>query len=124
MIDLIRVYDVPGVLIFVDPPYTDASRPTSTGASSAYVEDAFDHERFLAAVHGAEHATFAIVHYPDPLYDDAGLVVAGDFASHRNIPNGGNRDVQIERLYLAGPDPDLLVPAAAGKPASLFGGEW
>lgn len=100
--DLIDRLDVPGTLFLCDVPYTNESRPLSTGASSGYVKDSFDHEAFLAAVHGAKHATFAITHYPDPLYDAQGFDVAGDYESHRNIPNGEGRDVKVERLYIAG----------------------
>lgn len=100
VLDLIERLDSPGVLILVDPPYLEESRPTSTGGSSGYVQDSFDHVAFLAAVHRAKHASFAITHYPHPLYDEAGLVNAGDYSSHRNIPNGDGRDVQVERLYV------------------------
>lgn len=92
--------DAPGVLILVDPPYIDDSRPTSIGSSSAYVHDEFDHRAFIAAMHAAKHASFAVTHYPHRLYDDAGLTVAGDYTSHRNIPNGEGRDDRAERLYL------------------------
>ena len=102
IVDLIGRLDKPGVLIFMDPPYTEQSRASSTGTSSGYVEDSFDHGAFLEAVHGAKHARFAITHYPDPLYDDQGFVVLGDYSSHRNVPNGEGRDVKIERLYLGG----------------------
>lgn len=102
LLELIDRYDAPGVLIFVDPPYTKATRPKSApGSASAYVEDAFQHEAFLDAALRARHARFAITHYPDPLYDQAGLVVAGDYTSHRNVPNGSGRDQAVERLYLS-----------------------
>ena len=105
ILDLIGRMDKPGVLIFVDPPYTEASRANSTGASSGYEKDSFDHASFLDAVKNAEHAQFAITHYPDPLYDEQGFTVLGDYSSHRNIPNGEGRDVKVERLYLAGGRP-------------------
>src|SRR5688572_8796110 len=41
-----------------------------------------------------------ISHYPHPLYDGAGFEIAGDFESHRNVPNGEGRSVEIERLYV------------------------
>lgn len=113
VLDLIERLDAPGVLIFVDPPYADESRPRSLGSSSAYVDDAFDHAAFIAAMHGALHASFAVTHYPHPLYDDAGLTAAGDFGSHRNVPNGEGRDAQTERLYVLDRAPARL---------SLFGG--
>jgi DNA adenine methylase len=100
ILDLIERLDAPGVLLLVDPPYLDESRPKSLGTSSAYVKDAFDHDAFIKAMHAAKHASFAITHYPHPLYDGAGLTVAGDYSSHRNIPNGDGRDVKAERLYL------------------------
>lgn len=96
----------------MDPPYTDESRATSTGASSGYVEDAFPHRDFLAAVAAAKHARFVITHYPDPLYDGQGFAVLGDYDSHRNVPNGEGRDVKVERLYLAGRG---VEPVAAGR---------
>lgn len=103
ILDLIDRLDAPGVLILVDPPYVDESRPTSTGTSSAYVEDSFPHDAFIAAVHDAQHASFAVTHYPHPTYDNAGLTLAGDYGSHRNIPNGDQqrkRDTVTERLYV------------------------
>lgn len=102
LVDLIRRYDRPGVLIFLDPPYEEDSRPASTGSSSAYVEDRFDHGAMLEAVTASTSASFAIVHYPHPRYDDAGLTIAGDYTSHRNRgPRADtNRDRQAERLYV------------------------
>lgn len=100
VLDLIDRLDAPGVLILVDPPYVEDSRAKSTGTSSAYVHDAFDHEAFIAAMHDAKHASFAVTHYPHPLYDEADLTVAGDYGSHRNVPNGSGRSVKQERLYV------------------------
>lgn len=100
VLDLIDRLDAKGVLILVDPPYIDDSRPRSVGTSSAYVHDAFDHAAFIEAMQTAKHASFAVTHYPHALYDDAGLTIAGDYGSHRNIPNGEGRDVKAERLYL------------------------
>lgn len=100
VLDLIDRLDAPGVLILVDPPYIDESRPRSVGTSSAYVHDAFDHHAFVEAMHAAQHASFAVTHYPHPTYDEAGLIVAGDYTSHRNIPNGDGRDDKAERLYV------------------------
>lgn len=100
VVDLIERYDAPGVLFFIDPPYTESSRPSSTGGSSAYTEDQFDHGEFLDAVRGSKHARFAITHYPDETYDSAGFEVVGDYRSHRNIPNGSGRDAVAERLYV------------------------
>jgi DNA adenine methylase len=117
VVDLIDRYDAPGALMFIDPPYTEDARPASTGASSAYVEDAFDHHELLDAVRSARHMRFAIVHYPDPLYDGAGFYVVGDFESHRNVPNGEGRADQVERLYLShAPD-----RADTGR---LWDGDW
>jgi len=112
--DLIKRLDAPGVLFLVDPPYFDESRPLSTGTSSAYVEDSFDHRAFMDAVQASEHASFAITHYPHDFYDNAeGFVSAGDYQSHRNIPNGDGRDVKAERLYIldrsASPCGQLLI---------------
>lgn len=103
VLDLIERLDAKGVLILIDPPYLDESRPTSTGASSGYVKDAGGldwHKQLVAAMWEAKHASFAVTHYPHPLYNDSGLTIAGDYSSHRNIPNGEGRDVKAERLYL------------------------
>lgn len=101
ILDLIDRYDAPGVLFLVDPPYEEESRPnTGTGDSSPYVHDEFPHAAFVAAMHAARHASFAVTHYPHPTYDDAGLTIAGDYESHRNVPNGDGRDNQVERLYV------------------------
>lgn len=108
VLDLIDRLDAPGVLILVDPPYIEDSRAKSTGTSSAYVHDSFDHQAFIDAMHNAKHASFAVTHYPHPLYDGADLTVAGDYGSHRNIPNGSGRDVKSERLYLLDRSPSEL----------------
>lgn len=50
----------------------------------------------------AEFQEAGLTHYPDPLYDSQGFDVAGDYESHRNVPNGEGRDVKVERLYIAG----------------------
>ncbi len=99
VLDLIDRLDAPGVLILVDPPYLDESRPTSTGTSSGYVHDTFDHGALIRAMQEAKHASFAVTHYAHPLYD-AALPNVGDYESHRNIPNGEGRSVKAERLYL------------------------
>lgn len=101
--DLIERMDSRGNLILIDPPYIDETRPTSTGASSAYVNDAGGvewHARLIAAMLNAKHASFAVTHYQHDAYDSSGLAVAGDYLSHRNIPNGGGREPKAERLYL------------------------
>lgn len=117
ILDLIDRYDAPGVLFLVDPPYEEESRPlTGAGDASPYVHDSFDHGAFLAAIHGAKHASFAITHYVHDRYEGAGLEVIGDYESHRNVPNGDGRDVRVERLYLLNRGPALEVPQP-----SLFG---
>lgn len=99
VLDLIERLDKPGVLVLVDPPYIEDSRPTSTGTSSGYVQDQFDHDAFIRAMHDAKHSSFAVTHYPHPIYDDA-LPVAGDYGSYRNVPNGEGRSNKVERLYV------------------------
>lgn len=119
ILDLVARFDKPGVLHFVDMPYEDESRPTSTGGSSAYVEDQFPHEAFVEAMLAAKHASFAITHYPHPRYDAAApWTLVADYDSHRNIPNGDGRDVQVERLYVLD-RPRIGAPTEG--PASLFG---
>lgn len=101
--DLIERLDAPGVLFFCDPPYLDESRPTSTGTSSAYVEDSLDHDQFLEALFNTQHASFAVTHYPHPTYDELEWTRVEDYQSHRNIPNGDQtrkHDKTIERLYI------------------------
>jgi DNA adenine methylase len=98
--DLIKRMDAPGVLILIDPPYIGEVRPKSVGALSGYVEDEIDHESVIAAVLNARRASFAITHYPHPLYDHAGFAIAGDYCSYRDVPNGGYREQKIERLYV------------------------
>jgi len=100
VLELIERLDAPGVLILIDPPYIDESRPRSTGGQSAYVHDNFDHEALVRAMQRAEHASFAITHYPHPLYDAALGMGGGDFTSHRNIPSKLTRSEGVERLYL------------------------
>lgn len=102
ILDLINRLDAPGVLIFVDPPYLEETRPNSTGTKSAYTEDEFPHRDFIEAAIHAQHASFAITHYPHPLYDETIPIVA-DYSSYRNIPNGDQQrqnDTTIERLYI------------------------
>lgn len=112
VLELIRRLDAPGVLVFVDPPYIGESRPLSLGSSSAYAHDAFDHEAFIGAMHNARSASFAVTHYPHPMYDGSGLSVAGDYTSHRNVPNGPGRGAKVERLYVLDRDT---------QPSRLFG---
>ena len=100
VIDLVHRLDAPGVLILVDPPYIEDTRPGSKAAASPYEHDNFDHEAFIAAVRDSQHASFAVTHYPHPLYDASGMKIAGDYGSHRNRPNGSGRDVRTERLYI------------------------
>ena len=97
--ELLRRIDAPGVLHFVDPPYLDAARPTSLGASSPYVHDEFDHQSFTNAVAAAQYAEVILTHYPHSFYDEGPWEVLGDYESHRNIPNGEGREVAVERLY-------------------------
>lgn len=114
--DLLDRYDDPTTLFFVDPPYTDASRPNSTGDMSAYVDDSFDHTRLFDAM-SSSSSSFAVTHYPDPQYDAFEWTSTDDFRSHRNIPNKGadaGRDVQIERLY-------ILDRSGRTRPLTLFG---
>lgn len=99
VVELLDRMDKPGVLVLVDPPYLDETRPTSTGSSSGYAHDKFDHDEFLGAVHRLTHATVAVTHYPHPLYDDA-MPTVGDYLSHRNNPTGTGRDDRFERMYL------------------------
>lgn len=101
VIELIERYDRPGVLHLIDPPYTEESRPSSTGGSSGYVDDSFNHEELIDAITRSKHASFAVTHYPDPIYDESLLLPGGDFTSHRNNPNSDvGRDVKVERLYV------------------------
>lgn len=101
IVDLIGRLDRPGVLIFVDMPYLDESRPTSTGSGSAYEHDDFPHDGFVTAMLAARHAKFAITHYPHPFYDEAAPWTSmDDYTSHRNVPNGEGRDEAVERLYV------------------------
>lgn len=109
IVDLIGRMDKPGVLIFVDMPYTDASRPTSTRGSSGYLHDAFPHQGFVDAMLATEHASFAITHYPDEFYDNAApWTSTDDYSSHRNIPNGDGRSVAVERLYVLDRNPSTV----------------
>lgn len=101
ILDLIDRLDAPGVCIFVDPPYIDETRPSSTGANSAYENDSFDHEAFVKAARDVKNASLVVVHYPHSLYDE-NFTIVGDYESHRNVPNGAGRDVKIERLYVIG----------------------
>lgn len=98
--DLMGRYDKPGVLFLIDPPYIDDSRPLSTGKSSGYEHDDFDHEALIAAIRDLEHASVALTHYPHEFYDMRPWTSTFDFESHRNIPNGEGRDVKVERLYI------------------------
>lgn len=98
-VEVMRRFDAPGVLLFVDPPYHDDTRPGSTGTQSAYDHDAFNHDAFLAAVAETEHASVAVTHYQHPLYDDA-LPLADTYTSYADNPNHGNRETRVEYLYL------------------------
>lgn len=97
--EALKRLDAPGCLHLVDPPYLDASRPTSVGASSGYKYDSFDHSAFIAAAQSLKYADVVVTHYPHPLFDDGPWTVLGDYESHRNIPNGEGRAIAVERLY-------------------------
>ena len=115
IVELVQRFDKPGVLHFVDMPYLDESRATSTGTSSPYVHDEFPHEAFVEAMLAAKHASFAITHYIHPFYNEAAPWTAiHDYESHRNVPNGAGRDVAVERLY-------ILDRTETPKPAADWG---
>lgn len=102
ILELIDRLDAPGVLIFIDPPYIEETRPNSTKSRSAYVEDEFPHERLIEKIQTTHHASFAATHYPHPLYDQT-FPEYTDYNSYRNIPNGDQKrenDKTIERLYI------------------------
>ena len=98
ILDLVERLDAPGVLIFVDPPYIEETRPGSTGVSSAYIEDQFDHKAFTESVKKTRHAIFVVSHYPHPLYDE-NFKVIDDFEGYRNTRNTDRRKA-VERLYI------------------------
>jgi DNA adenine methylase len=98
ILDLMDRMDKPGVLVFVDPPYIEESRPTSTGSSSGYEHDTFPHNEFILAAQEAKHMSVVVTHYPHPAYDSS-FDTVDDYTSHRNVPNGPGRDKKIERLY-------------------------
>jgi len=55
------------ILIYCDPPYTEASRVSK----NVYIHDDFDHEEFLRLITTAPPAyKFAVSGYDDPLYND------------------------------------------------------
>lgn len=100
VLDLIDRYDAPGVLMLIDPPYAANVRPRSTGSSSGYVDDDFDHVALIERIMRTKYASHAITHYPTSLYREAGLQSLGYFVSHRNQPNGKGRSRAIEGLWL------------------------
>jgi len=102
ILDLIKRYDHPTSLFLIDPPYEDETRPNSTGTSSAYTHDQFDHPSMLTAIESGK-ASFAITHYPSKQYDALPWTSVEDYTSHRNIANSGSgpgRSEAVERLYI------------------------
>lgn len=103
-VDFIARYDKVGVLLFIDPPYLDESRPTSTGTSSGYSHefDLADHERLIEAVTNTKYASAAITHYPHEMYDALGWSHY-DYGGYKNVANqtsGEDRRQAVERLYI------------------------
>lgn len=98
-IEVMRRFDVPGALLFVDPPYHDDTRPGSVGTQSAYDHDDFDHDTFLEAVNRTAYASVAVVHYQHPDYD-ATMPLAGTYVSYAYNANGKTRPERVECLYL------------------------
>lgn len=97
--ELLQRFDKRGVLFFVDPPYLPESRPTSTGASSAFVCDNFDFDEFHAACRRLNKASVLVTHYPHPFFDNDEWDCVGEFKSHRKNPNHHTRHETVERLY-------------------------
>lgn len=98
--ELLKRMDAHGVCIYLDPPYLEETRPKSTAKrGSGYVHDSFDHEALLTAIANTKKASIVVSHYPHAMYDST-MKVAGDFGSHRNVPNGAGRAKQVERLYV------------------------
>lgn len=75
-LELLRRFDTPEALIYLDPPYLPATRSTKSRKPGeryhtyAYELGEADHHELLTAARDAK-AMILISGYPDPLYDDA-----------------------------------------------------
>ena len=66
-IDVVRRFDRPSTLFYVDPPYPHVTRPESTNLYAHEMEDA-DHERLAGELNGLD-GMVVLSSYPNALYD-------------------------------------------------------
>lgn len=69
-VDLMVGHDVPGAVMYADPPYLPETRAT-VGEYGPHEMTAADHEEFLAAANRLKHASLMISGYPSAMYDGA-----------------------------------------------------
>lgn len=68
-LDIIRLYNDPGVLLYCDPPYVHDTRRLDKTSTYAHEMSSDDHRALSAALH--THAGLvALSGYPSPLYDE------------------------------------------------------
>ena len=114
-IELLRAFDDPKVLFYLDPPYLPATRSTKSRKPgeryhtyAVEMADA-DHDELLATA-AASSAMIVLSGYPDPRYD--------------NALSGWRRSACAARAHRNSPRTEVLwinPPAAARLAGSLFG---
>jgi DNA adenine methylase len=68
-LDVIRLYNDPGVLLYCDPPYVHDTRRLDKTSTYAFEMSVQDHINLSAALH-KHQGLVALSGYPSPLYDD------------------------------------------------------
>jgi DNA adenine methylase len=68
-LDVLRLYNDPGVLVYADPPYVHDTRRLDKTSTYAYEMTPDDHRKLAAALH-SHKGPVALSGYPSPLYDE------------------------------------------------------
>lgn len=68
-LDIIRLYNDPGVLLYCDPPYVHDTRRLDKTSTYAHEMTPDDHRALAAALH-SHKGLVALSGYPSPLYDE------------------------------------------------------
>lgn len=99
--DILERFDLPGVVMFVDPPYMAETRAQTIGAYEHEMTDE-DHGRLIEALRGLKRASAVVTHYPHPLYDSLGWHYC-DIAVHADSATSRGRAERTERIYASHP---------------------
>lgn len=101
-LDIIRLYNDPGVLLYCDPPYVHTSRRSDKTSIYSYEMTDAEHRALAVALH-AHRGLVALSGYPSPLYDELYadwnyIDVPYDSAASNSAVSTTDSD-RIERLW-------------------------